>query len=193
MLSKWRSWLDIFVVLSSIYKLLFFTDRWTNRHRKAIPWYLIHVWIFPKDGTILMQNNWSGAQELGCCRLFLNAYNNLALPSLCWKDMAMPAHLSICLLRHLHQHRIYLLHSPLIVLHDISSHTRKCFVYEASAKTLASSVQSPVAIEIHINRKEYALCTMTTMRIMYFGKLVIKLPFINYSRHPCVSNRVISI
>lgn len=173
MLSKWRNWLDIFFVLSSIDKLLFFTDQWTNRHRKAVPWYLIHVWIFPKAGTILRQNDWSGAQELGCCRLFFNACNNLALPSLCWKDMAMPVHLSICLLRHLHQHRIYLLHSPVIVLHEISSHTGTCFEYGASAKALASFVRSPVAVEIHINRKEYALSTMTTMRIRYFGKLVI--------------------
>lgn len=30
-------------------------------------------------------------------------------------------------------------------------------------------------------------------RIIYFGKLVIELPFINYSRQPCVSNGVISI
>lgn len=80
-----------------------------------------------------------------------------------------------------------------MVLHEFISHHGKSFEPGASAKALASFVWPPVAIEIHINEKEYTLSPMTTWRIMYFGKLVIKLPFINHSRHPCVSNGVISI
>jgi len=80
-----------------------------------------------------------------------------------------------------------------MVPHEISSHTSKSFEHGACAKALASFVQSPVAIEICVNEKGYALSIKTTCRIMYFGNLFIKLLFINYSRHPCVSNGVISI
>lgn len=40
-------------------------------------------------------------------------------------------------------------------------------------KVLPSFGQSPLVIDIHINEKEYALSTMTTWRVMHFGKLAL--------------------
>lgn len=80
-----------------------------------------------------------------------------------------------------------------MVLHEISLRTGKSFKHGASAEALASFVWSPVAIKININEKKPPYLLWLHKRIIYFGKLVIELPFINYSRQPCVSNGVISI